>query len=65
MVIWNVVDVLVWWPVRVHFRLDDLVARRERRHVQPVRVQIDHVVVMLTFFNRRGIDHLLRQVVVQ
>ena len=35
---------------RGHFRVHDLVARLERRHVQPVRVQIDRVKTVVAVF---------------
>ena len=51
-----VVDVLVFlsrWPRRVH----DVVARRERRNVQPVGVQIDHIELAgVVVWHRRGVD---------
>eukprot|EP00964_Phaeocystis_antarctica_P155276 scaffold124349_cov57-Phaeocystis_antarctica.AAC.3 len=65
-VIGNVVLVRVI-PVRGDLRIYDVVARRARRNMQPVSVQVDHVEVVGTLWNRTvpGVDQLGRHVVNQ
>eukprot|EP00964_Phaeocystis_antarctica_P003545 scaffold1906_cov59-Phaeocystis_antarctica.AAC.3 len=64
MVVGNVVGVLVR-ITRAHVRVHDIVARRERRNVQAVRMQVDRVEPMVVVDNRRGADQLGLHGVVQ